>query len=115
MPARGIVAMASRRWRAGGVVRGRGGHPDAIAATHHGPNGLDIDKETKDTAHAPSGFFSISGFTENMMQHASIVSLTPAGGFPMVRTCVDTVATPPRLAHTTRRRSDSLVDGVTVA
>ena len=64
---------------------------------------------------APSGFFSISGFTENMMQQASIVSLTPAGGFPMVRTCVDTVTKLPRLAHTTRRRSDSLVDGVTVA
>ena len=69
----------------------------------------------KDTDPIPSGFFSISGFTLNMMQQASIVSLTPAGGFPMVRTCVDTVTKLPRLAHTTRRRSDSLVDGVTVA
>jgi hypothetical protein len=28
---------------------------------------------------------------------------------------IDTVTKLPRLAHTTRRRSDSLVDGVTVA
>ena len=54
---------------------------------------------------APSGFFSISGLTLNMMQHASIVSLTPAGGLPMVRTCVETVATRPRLAQ---RRADAL-------